>query len=46
MTTKQEGILIKLQSIIDNLKEANHWHEVDNLAEELQDIKNDLEDEL
>lgn len=46
MTTKQEGILIELQGIIDDLKEAKHWSSVDRLADHLQTIKDDLEDEL
>lgn len=46
MTTKQEGILIELQGIIDDLKEAKHWVTIDRLAEHLQTVKDDLEEEL
>ena len=46
MTTKKEGILIELQGIIYDLKEAKHWGTIDRLVEHLQTIKDDLEEEL
>ena len=42
--TSKERIMLKLQSIIDNLKEANHWSEVDRLADDLQDLKDEIEE--
>ena len=41
---EKERILVEIQGIIDDLKEANHWHEVDRLADHLQTIKDDLEE--
>ena len=46
MTTEQEGILIELQGIIDDLKEAKHWSTVDRLADHLETVKDDLEEVL
>ena len=46
MTTKQEGIIIELQGIIDDLKEAKHWGTIDRLVDHLQTVKDALEVEL
>ena len=46
MTTNQERIIIELQGIIDDLKEAKHWGTIDRLADHLQTVKDDLEEEL
>ena len=46
MTTKQERIIIELQGIIDDLKEAKCWVTIDRLADHLQTVKDDLEEEL
>lgn len=46
MTIKQERLLIELQGIIDDLKEAKHWSEVDRLSDHLQTVKDDIEEEL
>lgn len=46
MTTKQERLLTELQGIVDDLKEAKHWVTIDRLADHLQTVKDDLEEEL
>ena len=42
--THKEKILIELQSVIHNLKLANHWGEVDRLADDLQELMDDIEE--